>query len=120
VCILDCWYACIWRSSLQRVYRHACICLHHDLAEDKCLCSVCVCVCVWAFESIEGPKSAQIYKSMHLMQTCRRQRTVMDELWAGFGLISIHQQRTMNPSRPLWTRACYSWIFRQVSDSVMN
>jgi hypothetical protein len=75
VCILDCWYACIWRSSLQRVYRHACICLHHDLAEDKCLCSVCVCVCVWAFESIEGPKSAQIYKSMHLMQTRRRQRT---------------------------------------------
>jgi hypothetical protein len=50
VCILDCWYACIWRSSLQRVYRHACICLHHDLAEDKCLCSVCVCVCLSIWE----------------------------------------------------------------------
>jgi hypothetical protein len=71
------------------------------------LCSLFVCArrCV----RIEGPKSAQIYKSMQLMQTRRRQmEQVMDELWAGLGLISIHLQQTMNSSRPLQTRACYS------------
>ncbi len=71
------------------------------------LCSLFVCVrrCV----RIEGPKSAQIYKAVHLMHTRRHQKEqVMDELWAGLSLISIHQQLMMTPSRPLQTRACYS------------
>jgi hypothetical protein len=35
----------LWSTDSNPVCRHACLSLHHDLAEDTCLCSVCVCVC---------------------------------------------------------------------------